>query len=328
MIHAAAYWEKTDADVICRLCPHECRLSDSKPGICGCRFNQNGELVTDNYGELVSLAVDPIEKKPLYHFYPGSGILSTGCNCCNLGCLHCQNWTISQEKSPTVFKTPLELVELALRHKSLGVAFTYTEPMVWFEYIMDTAPLLRERGLKVVLVTNGFINPQPLAELLPVTDAMNIDLKSIRPDFYTRICKGMLEPVMETIRCVAASDVHMEITNLLIPGRNDSDTDIEQLVEFVASLSTMIPLHLSAYHPDYKMDEEPTSAETVLRARDLARKRLSYVYAGNIRSEEGSDTACPACGNLLIRRTGFRAGAVGVAGGFCARCHFATGIRQ
>jgi len=328
VIHAASYWEKAQDDVICRLCPHECRLSDGKPGICGCRSNQAGELVTDNYGELVSLAVDPIEKKPLYHFYPGSGILSTGCNCCNLGCLHCQNWTISQEKSPTVFKTPLELVELALRHKSLGVAFTYTEPMVWFEYIMDTALLLRERGLKVVLVTNGFINPQPLAVLLPVTDAMNIDLKSIRPEFYTRICKGMLEPVMETIRQVAASDVHMEITNLLIPGRNDSDPDIEQLVEFVASLSTLIPLHFSAYHPDYKMDEKPTSAETVLHARALARQRLAYVYAGNIQSEEGNDTTCPACGNLLIRRTGFRAHAVGVRGGFCTQCHFATGMRQ
>ncbi|PWB76481.1 AmmeMemoRadiSam system radical SAM enzyme [candidate division GN15 bacterium] len=327
-MHLAAFGERVQDKVICHLCPHECNLTDGKRGICVCRFNRNGELVTDNYGELVSLAVDPIEKKPLYHFYPGTGILSTGCNCCNLGCLNCQNWTISQEKSPTVYKSPDELTELALRHKSLGVAFTYTEPMVWFEYIMDTAPLLHDHGLNVVLVTNGFINPKPLAELIAVTDAMNIDLKSIRPEFYTRVCKGMLEPVMETIRLVAASDVHLEVTNLLIPGLNDSDADIEHLAEFVASLSEKIPLHFSAYHPDYKMDKEATPAETVLHAVTLARKHLVYVYAGNIHMENGSDTFCPACGNLLIRRAGFRAKVVGVRGGRCAQCHFDTGIRQ
>ena len=328
MIHTAAHWEKSADVVICRLCPHECRLTDGKRGICVCRFNSQGELVTDNYGELVSLAVDPIEKKPLYHFYPGSGILSTGCNCCNLGCLNCQNWTISQEKSPTVFKTPQELALVALQHKSLGVAFTYTEPMVWFEYIKDTAPILHQFGLKVVLVTNGFINPDPLEELIPLTDAMNIDLKSMRPEFYTHVCKGMLAPVLETIRRVAASDTHLEITNLLIPGRNDSDQDIEQLVDFVASLSSRIPLHFSAYHPDYKMDEPPTNAATVTRARDIARKKLSYVYTGNIRVDEGSDTTCPACGHLLIKRTGFRSQVVGVSDGLCRKCQFATGIRQ
>ncbi len=328
MIHAAAHWEKAQDAVVCHLCPHECRLTEGKTGICGCRSNQNGELVTDNYGELVSLAVDPIEKKPLYHFYPGSGILSTGCNCCNLGCLNCQNWTISQEKSPTVYKSPAELVDLALRHKSLGVAFTYTEPMVWFEFIMATAPLLHENGLKVVLVTNGFINPQPLAELLPWTDAMNIDLKSIRPDFYKKICKGMLEPVMDTIRQVEIFGVHLEVTNLLIPGHNDSDADIEQLAEFVASLSNLIPLHFSAYHPDYKMEVGPTPAETVLRALTIARRQLAYVFAGNIHSDNGNDTQCPSCGNLLVKRSGYRAKVVGVREGNCMQCHAATGIRQ
>jgi pyruvate formate lyase activating enzyme len=328
VIHPAAHWEKLANAVVCRLCPHECRLTEDKRGICVCRFNSHGELVTDNYGELVSLAVDPIEKKPLYHFYPGSGILSTGCNCCNLGCLNCQNWTISQEKSPTVYKTPQELALLALQHKSLGVAFTYTEPMVWFEYIMDTAPLLHNFGLRSVLVTNGFINPVPLEQLIPHTDAMNIDLKSMRPEFYTHICKGMLDPVLDTIRRVAASTVHLEVTNLLIPGRNDSDEDIELLVDFVASLSRQIPLHFSAYHPDYKMEEPPTSAATVLRARIIALKKLDYVYIGNVRSDEGNDTICPACGHLLIKRSGYRTQVVGVSDGLCRKCNFATGIRQ
>lgn len=328
MIHAAVYWERVEQDVICRLCPHECRLSNGKYGICRCRYNRDGELVTDNYGELVSLAVDPIEKKPLYHFYPGSAILSTGCNCCNLGCLHCQNWTISQEKSPTVFRAPHELVEVALSHKSLGVAFTYTEPMVWFEYVLDAAMALREHKLKVVLVTNGFINPEPLREMLTVTDAMNIDLKSMRPDFYSRICKGMLDPVLKSIEMVASSSVHLEITNLLIAGRNDSDAEIMQLVEFVASLSPMIPLHFSAYHPDYKLNDSATPAEIVLRARTLARERLSYVYVGNIRSDEGSDTQCPSCGALLIQRNGYRTKVVGVHNGICDKCGFASGIRQ
>lgn len=328
MIHPAAHWEKSADAVVCSLCPHECRLTDGKRGICVCRYNLHGELITDNYGELVSLAVDPIEKKPLYHFYPGSGILSTGCNCCNLGCLNCQNWTISQERSPTVFKSPQELAMTALQHKSLGVAFTYTEPMVWFEYIMDAAPILHQFGLKVVLVTNGFINPAPLAQLMPNVDAMNIDLKSMRPEFYTHICKGMLAPVLETIRQVAASPVHLEITNLLIPGRNDSDEEIEQLADFVASLSRRIPLHFSAYHPDYKMNEPPTSSTTVTRAREIALRKLNYVYTGNVRTDVGSDTTCPACGNLLIKRNGYRAQVVGISGGNCRKCNFATGIRR
>jgi pyruvate formate lyase activating enzyme len=179
-----------------------------------------------------------------------------------------------------------------------------------------------------VLVTNGFINPVPLEQLIPHTDAMNIDLKSMRPEFYTHICKGMLDPVLDTIRRVAASTVHLEVTNLLIPGRNDSDEDIELLVDFVASLSRQIPLHFSAYHPDYKMEEPPTSAATVLRARIIALKKLDYVYIGNVRSDEGNDTICPACGHLLIKRSGYRTQVVGVSDGLCRKCNFATGIRQ
>ncbi len=329
MIKPAAYFEKLNGGrVVCRLCPAECQLAEGQRGICRSRFNQNGELVTDNYGELVTLAVDPIEKKPLYHFYPGSQILSTGPNCCNLGCLHCQNWTISQEKTRTVYFPPERLVEAARGHQSIGVAYTYTEPLVWFEYIMDTAPLLRQAGLKVVLVTNGYINPAPLEELLPHVDAMNIDLKAMRPEFYSKICKGKLAPVLDNIRRVADSPVHLEITNLIIPGENDSEQDLLALIDFVASLSDMIPVHFSAYRPDYKLDNEPTPPKTLLHARELAIKKLKYVYLGNVLLPEGTDTVCPQCGALLVSRNGYRTSVVGLRGHHCARCGFDSGIRN
>ncbi len=328
MLKPAAYGRALTAGaIVCELCPLECHLADGKKGICGSRFNRHGELFTDNYGELVTLANDPIEKKPLYHFYPGATILSTGPNCCNLGCLHCQNWSISQEKVPTIFFTPERLVQSALDHRSLGVAFTYTEPMVWFEYIMDVAPLLRAEGLKVVLVTNGFINPQPLEKLISVTDAMNVDLKSIREDFYRRVCKGKLGPVLDNIRHIASSAVHLELTNLIIPGENDSDSDLSALIEFVASVSQSIPLHFSAYHPDYKMTHPATPSATLNRARQLAVTHLQYVYLGNV-ADDQSNTYCPNCRAELVVRKGYRVGVTGLEKGKCLACGYETGIRQ
>jgi pyruvate formate lyase activating enzyme len=329
VIKPAAHFRALDrATVVCDLCPAECHLAEGKVGICGSRFNRAGSLFTDNYAELVTLPVDPIEKKPLYHFYPGASILSTGPNCCNLGCLHCQNWQISQDKVPTIHFTPDRLVQAALDHRSLGVAFTYTEPMVWFEYIMDVGPLLRAAGLKVVLVTNGYINSHPLQDLIEVTDAMNVDLKSIREEFYVRVCKGKLGPILDNIRQIAASPVHLELTNLIIPGENDSDQDLFDLVEFVASVSPSIPLHFSAYHPDYKMSHSATPRSTLNRARQIAVKQLRYVYIGNVASADGSDTHCPECGHLLVTRNGLEVNVVGLSGGNCQGCGFSTGIRQ
>jgi pyruvate formate lyase activating enzyme len=326
VIKPAAYWEEIDGKIACHLCPAECKLKDGQYGICRCRVNRNGELVTDNYGEMVTVAVDPIEKKPLYHFYPGSQILSTGPNCCNLGCLHCQNWGISQQKARTVYFSPEKLVESAGMHGSIGVAFTYTEPLMWFEYIRDVAPKLRSSGYKVVLVTNGYLNPAPLAELLPYVDAMNIDLKGIRERFYLRICKGRLAPVKENIRQTFESGTHVEVTNLIIPGENDADEEISDLIDFVVSVSEMIPLHFSAYRPDYKMDHEATPVETLTRAWELAKNRLKYVYLGNVWTPEGRDTHCPKCATLLIERSGFRAEVVGLDGSRCRQCGFETGI--
>jgi pyruvate formate lyase activating enzyme len=327
MIREAAYYEKLDNErVICRLCPLECRLRPGKAGACRSRFNRDGRLVTDNYGELVSLAIDPIEKKPLYHFYPGSVILSTGPNCCNLGCRHCQNWSISQAKTRTFYMEPEALVAAAGREGSIGVAFTYTEPTTWFEYIMDTAPLLRQVGLKVVLVTNGFVSPEPLEKLLTVTDAMNVDLKAMSAAFYKKVCKGKLQPVLDNVRRIVESGVHLEITNLVIPQENDSEEELSQLVAFLVSISRLVPLHFSAYYPSYRMTHEATPVRTLLAARVLAQKSLAYVYLGNVATSEGSHTACPQCGSELIRRSGYRVEVSGLSHGRCTRCGFETGI--
>jgi pyruvate formate lyase activating enzyme len=327
MIKQASYWESlSNRRVVCTLCPAECTLTEGKVGICGSRRNDGGQLLTDNYGEVVTIAVDPIEKKPLYHFYPSSDILSTGANGCNFKCQHCQNWTISQEKTRTSFVPPEQLVEIAMQHRSLGVAFTYTEPVIWYEYIVDAALLLREAGLKTVLVSNGYINPAPLAGLVGLIDAANIDLKSIRGDFYRSICKGKVEPVLENIAALAKFGVHLEITNLIIPGLNDSDRDIEDLVSFVAGISDMIPLHFSAYRPDYKMNIPATPIDTLLRARQIASEKMKYVYLGNVDTEQDGHTRCPKCGHLLIRRDFFRAKIVGLKNGRCTACDFATGI--
>ncbi len=326
MLKEAAFYQSIADDKLqCLLCPAECKLAEGQVGICG-RFPKQGKLYTDNYGEAVTLAVDPIEKKPLYHFCPTANIVSTGPNGCNLGCLHCQNWTISQSKTHTTYIDPRSLVEVAGQHGSIGVAFTYTEPIIWYEYIMDTAPLLHEAGYKVVLVTNGYINTGPLSHLLEHIDAANIDLKGMRPEFYKKVCKGKLEPVLETIRTVAASHVHLELTNLLIPGKNDSDEDITRLVEFVASISNEIPLHLSAYHPQYKLNVEATPADTMLRAFSIAQSKLKHVFLGNVALTDGSDTACASCGHKLIRRSGYRTEIVGLDGSKCSNCGAETGI--
>jgi pyruvate formate lyase activating enzyme len=328
MLHPAAFGESFgEGKVRCTLCPTECILTEGKRGICVRRFNSGGQLVTDNYGEAVTLATDPIEKKPLYHFYPGRTIVSTGPNCCNLSCSFCQNWAISQEEAPTRYLSPEELVRIAREEHSLGVAFTYSEPVIWYEYILDTAPLLHEIGLKVVLVTNGYINGDPLKELLPHVDAFNVDLKGMSERFYSHFCKGKLTPVLDAIRMIAQSPAHLEITNLVIPDENDSDADIGALVEFVASVSPNIPLHFSAYHPDYRMKNPRTPEATLVRAARIARRNLSYVYLGNIQAHEENNTYCPTCRYLLIERSGYRATIRGLNGDRCAGCDAPGGIR-
>ncbi|MFQ5645351.1 MAG: AmmeMemoRadiSam system radical SAM enzyme [bacterium] len=281
------YFEKLENQrVRCTLCPHECVIAQGKAGICRGRVNRQGRLYAENYGQVSSLALDPVEKKPLYHFFPGSSILSIGVSGCNLRCQFCQNWQLSQTPNPSRYISPEKLAALAGEHNSIGVAFTYSEPLIWYEYIRDCAPLLRRAGLKTVLVSNGFLNEEPFKKILPHIDAFNIDLKSIEGDFYKGWCGGRLEPVLENIRSVDRSDCHLELTNLIIPGLNDSDEQICALVDWVAGLNPDIPVHFSRYHPDYQCTQPPTPAATMRRALSIAQGKLKYVYLGNMSEED------------------------------------------
>ena len=316
MMHTAAWWRPLDnGQVACDLCPIACRLREGQTGPCATRVNHEGTMVPLHYGRIVSSAIDPIEKKPLYHFHPGSPILSVAAPGCNLHCMFCQNWNISQDPDARTLKTsPTDLVAMAQAEESVGIAFTYSEPLVWFEFVKDTAQIVREKGLKNVLVTNGYLNPEPLAELLPLIDAANIDLKSMDDVFYRKVCKARLEPVLAAIRQFHEAGVHLEITNLVIPGHNDRDDQIAALVDFVAELDQDIPLHFSAYRPAWKLKAPPTPLATLLRARELAGDKLNYVYLGNAMTAEGRDTVCPDCGTVVIERSGYR-GTVKLADG-------------
>lgn len=302
----AMYWtpldDVADGTVRCDLCPHHCIIEVGKRGLCRSRFNRAGKLYAQNYGQAISLSIDPIEKKPLYHYYPGSQILSTGPNSCNLSCFFCQNYTVSQQECPSTWLSFEALEEYFELHPKLPrrLAITYTEPITWYEYIMDLSERLPD--LRIVLITNGYIEAEPLEALLPRIDAMNIDLKSIREDFYRQACGGSQAPVLHTISRADHEGVHVEITNLLIPGLNDSEEDIVQLAKTIARINWEIPLHFSAYHPAYKSSIPATNPESVLKARDLALEHLRWVYAGNIGPGEFCDTYCDKCLEHLISR--------------------------
>ncbi len=316
----AKYWRKLDdGRVACELCPQACVIAEGRRGICLGRENRDGILVAANYAQCVSAQVDPVEKKPLYHVCPGREVLSVACNGCNLRCDFCQNWSIAQQPASTTPLPPERLVDLALERGSFGIAFTYTEPLIWFEYLLDAGALAREQGLKNILVTNGVLNEQPLVELLPLVDAMNIDLKSMDRDFYRKYCHvDGLESVKRTIR-LGAEHSFVEVTNLMIPGLNDSDEQIRELVDFMADVDRAVPVHFSAYYPTHKMTIEPTPYETLERASSLAKEKLLYVYVGNV-SGGDSNTYCPNCGNLQVRRSGYSAKVVGIVAGDCSRC--------
>jgi pyruvate formate lyase activating enzyme len=321
MIKAAWWHSLADDKVLCDLCPVACTLKSGQKGPCGTRVNENGEMLPLHYGELVAAGMDPIEKKPLYHFHPGLSILSVAAPGCNLHCRFCQNSTISQgQRHRTSTSSPKQVVKAALAQNSMGIAYTYSEPLVWFEFVRDTAREARAAGLKNVLVTNGFLNPEPLAEILPFIDAANIDLKAMDDDFYRNICKAGLEPVLAAIRQFHEAGVHIELTNLLIPGHNDSDEQISRVVDFVADLDSQIPLHFSAYHPAWKMVAPPTPRGTMLRALELAKAKLPWVYLGNIVAEEGRDTLCPDCGEVAINRASSAAGININENGRCLSC--------
>jgi pyruvate formate lyase activating enzyme len=316
----AAYYEKLDGGKVhCHLCPQECKINDGRKGFCRARSNNGGVLYSDIYEQVLAAHLDPIEKKPLYHFHPGKPVFSIGTRGCNQRCDFCQNWEMVETDSPGTRITSDEVAAIAGRDGSIGIAYTYNEPLIWFEFVLECAKKVRERGLKNVLVTNGSVNPEPLEELLPYVDAMNIDLKSMDPGFYKKICQSKLEPVLATIRRAKRS-CHVEITNLLIPSHNDSDVLIGLLVDFVAELGRDTPLHFSAYYPCYKMTVEPTPVATLRRARDIATRKLDFVYMGNVRAEDAGTSCCPGCGAPVVERDGYSTDPSGLDGGRCASC--------
>jgi len=323
----ALFYEKLDdGSVRCRLCPNLCVVKEGSSGRCMVRKNESGKLLTHSYGNTVTAAIDPIEKKPLYHFMPGSPILSIGPNGCTLTCDHCQNWQISQEQAPVRYISPEELVTLAGQDGSIGVAFTYTEPLIWFEYLLDALPLLAGAGLKSVLVTNGYLNEEPARQIVPLVDAFNVDLKSFDDSFYRKYCGGSIEPVKAFIE-LAARHAHVEVTCLVIPGLNDSREDIGKMARWLASVSKEIPLHLSRFFPRFRMDDRPpTPQETLEMAYTAAREYLDYVYVGNIFIEGTENTVCPSCGADAILRSGYSA-ELRAAGGECPSCgHYIKGV--
>lgn len=327
-LYEALYYEKkNDGSVQCLLCPHFCHLKEGKIGLCRGRKNIEGRLIAINYAKPCTIAVDPIEKKPMYHFHPGSSILSTGPNGCNLRCRFCQNWEISQQDINTSYVPPERMVQEASRNNLIGISYTYTEPMIWFEYVMDCSKLAREKGLVNVLVTNGTINLEPFRELAPFIDGMNIDLKSMNPDFYKKVCSGYLETVLETIKIASETGMIMvEVTNLLITGENDSDGDIEKITDFIAGVNDEIPLHFSRYSPRYEMKNPSTPVERLHRAREIASKKLKYVYLGNIADEDSSTTYCPECSEVIVKRSWFSAEIKNLKNGKCAKCGYPVNI--
>jgi len=306
MKEASYYTKSADNRVTCLLCPHHCKIPEGRAGICLTRKNIGGRLISANYCRPVATAIDPIEKKPLFHYYPGSSIFSAGPNGCTFKCSFCQNCEIAQTLLDVKEISPERFVSLIGDSRTLGIAYTYSEPVIWFETIMEVGGRIRQLGLKNVMVTNGFIEPAPLADLLTVIDAMNIDIKSINPSFYRRICKGSLDPVLAACEQVKKAGCHLEITHLLIPGENDDPAETEQLANFIANnLGPETPLHLSRYFPRHKMHHELTAEWLLNRAWEIAHKKLRYVYIGNIATEDRTHTHCPVCDTLLIERAGY-----------------------
>jgi pyruvate formate lyase activating enzyme len=309
-LHEARWWEpEPNGRIHCYLCPRHCHIHPGQAGFCFIRINQGGKLYSLGYGAPAALQVDPIEKKPLSHFVPGTRIFSMGTAGCNMGCFFCQNWDISKSKSDQVNSThlePEEVVSLALRYGCPSIAFTYNEPTIWGEYVVDIAKVARARGLNTVMVTNGYVTREAFFDIYDHIDAANVDLKAFTDDFYGRITLTHLAPVLETLQWLRReTHVWFEITNLIIPTLNDAPEETRQLAEWVLNnLGDDVPLHFTAFHPDFKLRDKPnTPPETLHRARHIAREvGLRYVYEGNIYSE-GAHTYCPGCQRILMRRS-------------------------
>jgi len=308
MKEALYYSKLKDKLVKCELCPRLCVIKPGSRGLCGVRQNTGGKLFSIAYARPCAVHVDPIEKKPLYHFMPGARAFSIATIGCNFFCRFCQNWQISQARAEAISEnfdevTPEEVVELCKKEKCSIISYTYTEPTIFYEYMLDTAKIAKKQGIKNTIVSNGYINEKPLRELCKVIDGANIDLKGFTNDFYQKVCKGKLEPVLQTLKILHEERVWLEITNLVVPGLNDDSKKIEEMCKWIAeNLGKDVPLHFSRFHPDYKMtDGQATPMETLEKAKKIADKYLNYVYIGNVSGE--SNTICPKCKSVVIRRS-------------------------
>lgn len=325
----ALLWKPLDADrVQCRLCSHFCRIDPGERGRCGVRVNRGGELFTLAADRVAAVSVDPVEKKPLFHFLPGTRTFSFATMGCNFTCSFCQNFALSQppRESGRVSgepATPEALVEAARDQDCRSVSYTYSEPTVFFELMLPTARLARERGLANILVSNGFQSPECLAELGPYIGAANIDLKSFSEEFYAKRCGARLSPVLENLKRMAGLGWWLEVTTLVIPGLNDSDRELASVAGFIAGeLGPHVPWHVSRFHPDFTLtDRGPTPVSTLDRAREAGeRAGLTFVYVGNVPGHDGENTLCPSCGRVVLERTGFTVTARHLQGGACAHC--------
>jgi len=302
-------FKKIDNKTECLLCPHYCKLAAGKTGICGVRKNTGEEIKLMTYGVISGFALDPVEKKPLYHFFPGHNILSIGSYGCNLKCDFCQNYNISQAIPAGIYPkiTTGKIVETAISaNKNIGIAFTYNEPIIWFEFMRDVAIAAKNRGFFTVMVSNGYVNEDPLKEIICFIDAFNIDLKAFNNNFYKKLTGSEIEPVKKCLKKISKSGKHLEITTLIIPGHNDDTKEMAMQSEWIAGeLGSNVPLHLSRYFPMYKRDDPATSQNTLDKLYEIASEKLDNVYIGNTYSTSGQNTYCPKCGTNVTIRSGY-----------------------
>ena len=329
----ASFWKKINGKKVqCDLCSHNCKISDNHVGICGVRKNEQGKLFSLIYGSVSSIAADPIEKKPLYHFYPGTYAFSMGTVGCNFKCSHCQNYGISTANTDSYHLKEIEpndVVKLAKENGCQGVSYTYNEPTIWHEFCLDSAKLAKKEGLYTCYVTNGYISEEPLRELSSCLDAMNIDVKAFTDDFYKKICKARLEPVLKTCKLAKDLGIHIELTYLVIPSYNDSLDEIKAFCKWVVKkLDSNIPIHFSRFHPDHNMVDIPiTPIETLIKIYQTAKETgILYTYLGNVIHGNYENTICPKCGNICIKRAGYTINLDGLKEGKCIKCGYSLPI--
>jgi pyruvate formate lyase activating enzyme len=323
----AMFYDKLEKQKVrCFLCAHHCLISDGKRGICGVRENRGGTLYSLIYGKIISMNIDPIEKKPLFHFYPASTSFSIATVGCNFKCIHCQNYDISQypkghEGIPGEGVTPEQIVDAAEMAGCKSISYTYTEPTIFFEFAYDCARLAHKKGIKNVFVSNGYTSPEAIRTIAPFLDGNNIDLKG-DDEFYKKICGARLQPVLDTIKLMKELGVWVEVTTLIIPSYNDSEASLNRIAEFIKSVDPAIPWHVTQFYPTYKLLDQPrTPIKTLRQAREIGLKKgLKYVYEGNVPGEGGENTFCPNCGELLIERLGYRIRQYKIKNNHCFKC--------